>query len=47
MHRLDQSPDYPMQLMIGVFDFPGSMTSAGRDGTGPGTDRLSYSGHAV
>jgi len=22
VHRVDQSPDYPMQLMIGVFDFP-------------------------
>jgi hypothetical protein len=22
VHRLEQSPDYPMQLMIGVFDFP-------------------------
>jgi hypothetical protein len=23
VHRLDQAPDYPMQLMLGVFDFPG------------------------
>lgn len=23
VRRLDQAPDYPMQLMIGVFDFPG------------------------
>ena len=23
VHRVDQSPGYPMQLMIGVFDFPG------------------------
>ena len=22
VRRIDQSPDYPMQLMIGVFDFP-------------------------
>jgi hypothetical protein len=22
VHRLEQAPDYPMQLMIGVFDFP-------------------------
>ncbi len=22
VHRLDQGPDYPVQLMIGVFDFP-------------------------
>ena len=22
VHHLDQAPDYPMQLMIGVFDFP-------------------------
>ena len=22
VRRLDQAPDYPMQLMIGVFDFP-------------------------
>jgi hypothetical protein len=23
VHRIAQAPDYPMQLMIGVFDFPG------------------------
>jgi hypothetical protein len=22
VRRLEQAPDYPMQLMIGVFDFP-------------------------
>jgi hypothetical protein len=22
VRRLDQAPDYPLQLMIGVFDFP-------------------------
>ena len=26
VRRLDQAPDYPMQLMIGVFDFPGRAT---------------------
>jgi hypothetical protein len=27
VRRLDQAPDYPMQLMIGVFDFPAKATS--------------------
>ena len=31
VRRLDQAPDYPMQLMLGVFDFPGRAT-------GPNTD---------
>ena len=31
VRRLDQSPDYPMQLMLGVFDFPARAT-------GPKTD---------
>ena len=22
VHRLEQAPDYPVQLMVGVFDFP-------------------------
>ena len=26
VRRLDQAPDYPMQLMIGVFDFPAKAT---------------------
>ena len=26
VRRLDQSPDYPMQLMLGVFDFPARAT---------------------
>lgn len=31
VRRLDQAPDYPMQLMIGVFDFP---AKAGADDAG-------------
>ena len=27
VRRLDQAPDYPMQLMIGVFDFPAKATA--------------------
>ncbi len=30
VRRLDQAPDYPMQLMIGVFDFPAKATDADR-----------------
>ena len=26
VHRVGQSPDYPMQLMLGVFDFPANRT---------------------
>jgi hypothetical protein len=28
VRRLDQSPDYPVQLMIGVFDFPTAIEDA-------------------
>jgi hypothetical protein len=35
VRRLDQSPDYPMQLMIGVFDFPVKGTAVGQDSTVP------------
>lgn len=28
VHRDEQSPDYPMQLMIGVFDFPAKRSAA-------------------
>ena len=28
VRRLDQAPDYPMQLMIGVFDFPAKAATA-------------------
>jgi hypothetical protein len=34
VRRIDQSPDYPMQLMIGVFDFPA------RDGSGKWADHV-------
>jgi hypothetical protein len=27
VRQLDQAPDYPMQLMIGVFDFPAKAPS--------------------
>ena len=30
VHRVGQSPDYPMQLMIGVFDFPERRPRGGR-----------------
>jgi len=23
VRRVDQAPDYPMQLILGIFDFPG------------------------
>jgi beta-glucanase (GH16 family) len=36
VHRLDQSPDYPMQLMLGVFDFP----AKARDGSDPSVPEL-------
>ena len=29
VRTLDQAPDYPVQLMIGVFDFPGKGDPAG------------------
>ena len=29
MREIDQAPDYPMQLMIGLFDFPGRADGAG------------------
>jgi Glycosyl hydrolases family 16 len=29
VRRLDQAPDYPMQLMLGVFDFPARATAGG------------------
>ena len=29
IHNVEQSPDYPMQLMIGVFDFPARRPTAG------------------
>jgi hypothetical protein len=29
VRRLEQAPDYPVQLMVGVFDFPAK--SNGRD----------------
>lgn len=35
VRRLDQVPDYPMQLMIGVFDFPAKAQAPG-DGDGNG-----------
>jgi hypothetical protein len=28
LRHLDQAPDYPMQLMVGVFDFPSKATEA-------------------
>jgi hypothetical protein len=28
VRRIDEAPDYPMQLMIGVFDFPARDPSA-------------------
>ena len=28
VRRLEQAPDYPMQLMLGVFDFPAKATAA-------------------
>jgi hypothetical protein len=31
VRELEQSPDYPMQLMIGVFDFPAKATPADAD----------------
>jgi hypothetical protein len=31
VHRLDQSPDYPMQQMIGVFDFPAMARNGGTE----------------
>jgi hypothetical protein len=37
VHWLDQAPDYPMQLMLGVFDFPGKAVDAGMK---PPTARL-------
>jgi hypothetical protein len=38
--RVGQSPDYPVQLMIGVFDFPAKADPRGRRGPGPRTDRV-------
>jgi hypothetical protein len=29
VRRLDQAPDYPLQLMIGVFDFPAKAVDGG------------------
>ena len=30
VRRVDQAPDYPVQLEIGVFDFPDKATGDGR-----------------
>ena len=40
VRRLDQSPDYPMQLMLGVFDFPGRATGPNTDLAAPGARGL-------
>ena len=31
VRRIDQAPDYPMQLMIGVFDFPAKAAGDARE----------------
>jgi hypothetical protein len=34
VRKIEEAPDYPMQLMIGVFDFPA------RDGSGKWADHV-------
>ena len=35
MRRTAQSPRYPLQLVLGIFDFPDRATAAQRDGREP------------
>jgi hypothetical protein len=35
VRRVDQAPDYPVQLMLGVFDFPARATAADAGDPGP------------
>ncbi|WP_370619765.1 glycoside hydrolase family 16 protein [Mumia qirimensis] len=40
VRQVSQAPDYPMQLILGVFDFPGRASPAEQDGAVPPTPRL-------
>jgi beta-glucanase (GH16 family) len=35
VRRVDQAPDYPMQLILGIFDFPGRGPAAQAQDPGP------------